>query len=800
MTNRHENQDDYTHDDDAHDGHAHGGDGYEGDAHDAHRGEAVDDMDDRIVDAGLRATGTGLRNTTTDLVGTDVIIGSMRHQLVRSRRTSWVMGALAAAVAVALGASLTVIARRDDGAAKGRRSGGVTSPAVGDDAIALVEALPAQPVDPHAVQLVASVSRYDTCDDLMGQLHQIGAAHIGSMGFGSGGFMVTAAGYRASASDEKAADAATSDSRGLAITDDGAADGAGSGETLGTNVIVDGVDEPDSVKAVDDLVVDLAGPDLRIIDTKAGRIVSTLDMRPPEAVREDPDEYDPDAITSYPTQLLVDGTDVIVFGHESVPVAPMEGDPSATRLSRSYMTITYVDITDRAAPRTTDRVRIEGSLVTARRVGSKVRIVTRSSLADLPIVYPAGPASVATALRSNRLAVAESTAQDWIPAWDHGDGTGAAPLVDCGDVVVPDTFAGVEMTSLVEFDVNGAFDPRAMSILAPSQDLTADQNDVVVVSNVWVDPAKRSDDFKDWKSALHRFTFGNEGPRYVASGAVPGSVVDQFSVSILDATDIGVVTADVLPWQDRSKAKVFVRVLDSDPSAHTMSQIGVVEPPRAGQALTAVRFVGDRVLLSSGAMGNVLSAVDLGERDAPLVIGDVDLGASGGYIHPLGEDRIAVVGTTIKKVGNRMYSGIQVVTVDLTSMGIVARWVRDSASTQVGYDHHAFTWWPQRSIAAFGFDNQSNDSTNIPPEAVFLTIGERAIDARFVRPRDVDLGPACKPNQSWIDGCDWSGPPSVRRVLVVAGTPWLYTTESLEALHPDTLTPDTLINIWDGMH
>lgn len=780
----------------------HDGRGYNGyrNGHDARGSEPVDDADDRVVDAGLRATGIGLRNSTSELAGTDVIIGSLRHQLLRTRRTSWVIGALAAVVAVALGASLMVATRRDDGSSKGQRSGGVTGLAADDGALALVEALPAQPVDPHAVQLVASVSRYDTCDDLMGQLHQIGAAHVGSMGFGSGGFMTKAVGYSMAADDSMAVEAAGSDSRRLQMVDDGGAGGAGSAETLGTNVVVDGVDEPDSVKAVDDLVIDLSGPDLRIIDTKVGKIVSTLDMRPREAVRDDSDEYDPDAITAYPGQLLVDGTNVVVFGQESVPVPPMEGDPSATRLSLTYMTITYVDITDRAAPRITDRVRIEGSLVTARRVGSKVRIVTRSSLADLPIVYPAGPASVATALRSNRLVVAQSTARDWIPDWDHGDGTKATPLVGCGDVVVPDTFAGVEMTSLVEFDVNGTFDPRAMSILAPSQDLTADQNDVVVVSNIWVDPAQRSDDFKDWKSALHRFTFGDDGPRYVASGAVPGSIVDQFSVSILDSTDIGVVTADVLPWQDRAKAKVYVRVLGSDPSAHTMSETGVVEPPRAGRSVTAVRFVGDRVLLSSGVLGNVLSAVDLADRDAPRVAGDVDLGASGSYIHPLGDDRVAVVGTTIKRVGNRVSIGIQVVTVDLRSMSVVARWARDNSSTQVGYEHHAFTWWPQRSIAAFGFANHSTDAMIVPPEAAFLTIGDDTIEPRFVRPRDVDLGPICKPNQSWIDGCDWSGPPSVGRVLVVAGIPWLYTSESLEALDPDTLAPGVLINIWDGSH
>lgn len=760
--------------------------------------EPVDAAAERIVDAELRATGTGLRHATQAVTGTDVIIGSMRRQLVRARRTTWAMTALAAVVVIALGATLITMARRDDGSGTTKQRSGATGLAMSDDAVALVEALPAQPVDPHTVKLVASVSRYDTCDALMGQLHQIGAAHIGSLGFGGGGYATPVDGYSREVAAAMSADSAGT-TRSIAFTDGpSGAGGAGAGETLGTNVIVDGVDEPDPVKAVDDMVLDISGSDLRIVDTTDGKIVSTLDMRAPGTARGDGDEYDPDAITSYPSQMLVDGTNVIVFGYENVPVAPMDDDPSAARLSLGYMTITYVDITDRTAPRITDRVRIEGNLVTARRVGSKVRIVTRSSLAELPIVYPVGPASVPVALRSNRIAVAESTAQDWIPDWDHGDGTDSQPLVGCGDVVVPDTFAGVEMTSLVEFDVSGSFDPHAMSILAPSQNLTADQNDVVVVSDIWVDPAQRSDDFKDWKSALHRFAFTDEGPSYVGSGAVPGSIADEFSVSILDDTYTGVVTADVLPWQERRDAKVFVRVLESKPSTNTLEETGVVEPPRSGRSVTAVRFVGDRVLLASGVLGMTLSAVDLTDRNAPAVIGDVGMGGAGSYIHPIDEDRILVLVTTVKMVGKRVSTGMAVLTIDLSSMEVVSRWKRDDVSNQVSYNHHAFTWWPQRSMAAYGFTNNYDPNNVLPPEAVFLTVGADTIDARTVTPRNVDLGPPCKDDEYWAKGCDRSGDPMVQRVLVVAGTPWLYTSESLEALDPDTLAPGKLIDIWVG--
>ena len=222
-------------------------------------------------------------------------------------------------------------------------------------------------------------------------------------------------------------------------------------------------------------------------------------------------------------------------------------------------------------------------------------------------------------------------------------------------------------------------------------------------------------------------------------------------------------------------------------------------PPNAGRAVTAVRFVGDRVLFSSGPLGHVLSVVDLRDRAKPTVTGEIDLGASGGYIHPLNENRIAVVGATLKKTSAGVRSGIQVATVDLADLRVLDRWVRDNANTSVANDHHAFTWWPQRSIAAFGFNNGFDYPTVVPPESVFLELNPDSglMNPRIVRPRDIDRGPVCKPDEPWDTGCDWTGPPTVERVFDDTATPGIYTSETLESLDPGSLSAKDLIDIWN---
>ena len=128
---------------------------------------------------------------------------------------------------------------------------------------------------------------------------------------------------------------------------------------------------------------------------------------------------------------------------------------------------------------------------------------------------------------------------------------------------------------------------------------------------------------------------------------------------------------------------------------------------------------------------------------------------------------------------------------------VTGSWAQDWISTNATGDHHAFTWWPSRSIAAFGIDHQFVQGVRRhgrPPQAEFVTVGAGAPTAVAVTPHDADLGPRC-PSSGLFDPtkCDDTGPPEVRRVLVVEGVPWLYTSESLERLDPQSLSPTSIV-------
>ena len=476
----------------------------------------------------------------------------------------------------------------------------------------MLASLAPQPVDPTQVKLVSTVSTFPGCDALIGDLRKVGAEHVGSQGFGAFSGFTPAGAMRMSTVEQSASvnDILAGKSSPGAASSASPPDAT----TLGTNVQVAGVDELDNVKAVGKLIYDLDGKgNLRITDATTLHVVATLDVTPSAPMSSNDDGGPPQV-----SQLLVANGKVAIFGTETEVSKPVKGDPSATQATTSFMTVTFVDATDPAKPTITDRVRVEGSLVSARLVGGEIRLVTTANMADLGFVMPTTPTSVAKALDRNRRSVASSTAADWIPDWQRKGGQ-PTPLVPCDRVHVPDTFSGVAMTSMVTFPLGtGRFDPNGTSILAPATTLYAGLDKVAISSQVWVDPIDQTRlQFKNWQTAIHEFTFAKgAAPDYVGSGIVDGSTVGQFAFGEIGKA-IGVVTTKGTPWEQDPKAAVDLTVLSPDGKGKLTDTAKVDNLSDGKGGVTAVRFVDGRVLVSDGTFGRRIDVIDVSDPAKP---------------------------------------------------------------------------------------------------------------------------------------------------------------------------------------
>jgi hypothetical protein len=778
---------------------------------------------------------SGSRSLPADAVGSSVL----------RRRTRALGAALGASVAVAAVLGVALVRQGDEGAdlaGDARTGAGVEAPAVER----FLATLPERPTDPTEVRLVSSVSTYADCGSLIGDLRQAGAEHVGSRGFG--GFDGILSGWRGDEAGYDASATASAERAGLASDRAGSiATTAAPGETLGTNVQVEGVDELDLVKAVGDRIYDLDGRgNLRITAAGSLEVLGTVDVTP-RGMGADDEGDDDDRLTQV-RQLLVDRDRVALFGSEVEVSEPVEGDPSATRASTQFLTVTFVDASDPSAPTITDRVRIEGSLVSARLVDGEVRMVTTSNMADLGFVMPTTPTSVPKALEQNRRSVATSTAADWIPDWQRS-GEDPQGLVPCERVHVPDTFAGIAMTSMVTFPVaSGRFDPLGTSIVAPGATLYAGLERVAISSEVWVDPIDRDRlEFDDWQTAIHEFSFlDGEAPGYEGSGIVDGSTVGQFAYGEIGES-LAVVTTEGVPWEQEPDVAIDLTVLTPDGDGELEATSTVEDLADGKGAVAAVRFVEGRVLVSTGTMGRLVLVIDVTDPAAPRRAGGIAVPGEVGYFHPLPDGRALTVGRRDDLVGSgddqRSRSWVVVHQLDVRdpdAPAIVGTWERPWSADDVAADHHAFTFWPSRQLALWGItDTDWDDRDPNPNHAVVLRtdggVGEVAVPVAS-KPNEVPppcpvvevtdaevrqmIGPGTRVlrcdeggveelvwpryecwrvddamvarfvpedqrSGSWFT-CDEAPPPRVARVLVVSGRPILLTDQTLEALDPET--------------
>ncbi len=790
----------------------------------------------------LAAAGARLRRHSSPISPSTVEAAVWRR---RTRRTAAFAGA--SLVVVALLGGLLVRERGSDPETEvaSDRPG---APTVGE-VEQLLGSLDARPIDPTKVQLVSTVSTFPDCDALVGDLRRVGAEHVGSRGFG--GFDALPGGWKTSSREsfgEASADAAQ-------LTPYAPASTVPTGETLGTNVQVAGVDELDYVKAVGSLVFDLDGKgNLRITDTESLSVLSTLDVTP------GPDQGGEDGVM--PTQvaeLLVAGGRVAIFGTETEVSEPVEGDPSATRATTSYLTVTFVDAADPAAPTITDRVRVEGSLVSARLVDGEIRLVTTSNMADLGFVMPTTPNSVEKALEQNRRSVASSTAPDWIPDWQRQD-EGPQPLVPCDRVHLPDTFSGVAMTSMVTFPLGtGRFEPAGTSILAPATTLYAGLDKVAISSEVWVDPIDRDRlEFEDWETAIHEFGFADDAaPTYVGSGIVDGSTIGQFAFGEV-GDSLAVVTTKGTPWQQNPEVGIDLTILTPDGDGGLAETSKIADLSNGKGEVTAVRFVEGRVLISTGFFGREVYVIDVTRPAEPRRAGNLTLPITVGYFHPLADQQALVIGARDDEVGEgddrrtRQWVQAQLLDVsDADAPRTVSTWERPWTADGVGSDHHAFTYWPDRQLAMWGLQNTQYPSPDPGNRAAVLRTDGGLTEVAVPLASQPDETPAPCPTVPITDpeirkmlgaddvvlrcddkdrkevewpryGCFRIDPgtvaryapgeedaaaffqcspaplPTVSRVLVVAGRPMLLTDQTLEVLDPETFRSTSVTYLPSG--
>lgn len=524
---------------------------------------------------------------------------------------------------------------------------------------------------PGPVPAQMALTAYTGCDAMLGQLRAHTARHVGPYGLRGGG------GYWPYASSRGAALGRVPAELDL-LGGNKSTQSAPAHSTTNTQEV--GVGEPDIVGTDGRRVVSVSGGVLRLVDAATHKITGKLDLR----VYAGADN----------AELLMSGDRVLVLlgdsdakyygGLARYPYTGTVGTSAGT-------TALLVELTD-DEPVVIDTLHAAGEYVSARMVGDTARLVVQSR-PDLTFKPIRGRHSRKQRIAENRAIVRRAPLAAWLPTYQVTIGGRATTRsVPCTAVSHPAHYTGASMLTVYTLALGGDFrDPEPISLTANGANVYASSSSLYVADS-------HSTPHDGERTKIHRFDItGTAKPRYLGSKAVPGSVLDSYSMSEQDGT-LRIVTTQ----RGRRGTDTSVYVLD----ANTLEVDGSVSGLGRGEQVRAVRFLGPLGYVVTYKSIDPLLVIDLSDPQHPRVAGELRMPGYSDYLHPVGAGRLLGVGEDVTRSGR--INGLQVSLFDVSSPAHpqrLGRVTRNHTPSESSIDPHAFLFWPAAGIAVIPIDS-----------------------------------------------------------------------------------------------
>lgn len=495
-----------------------------------------------------------------------------------------------------------------------------------------------------------------------------------------------------------------------------------------TNTQVAGVDEADFVKNDGTRIFVLSGGTLYLNRSWPAESLQTVATVP---------------IEGWPREMFLDGANrVVVFSAVYTPLpssAPGSGPDgiacSAMRCGYSYsntLKVTVVDVTALDSPHVTSEYYMPGYYASSRRIDSSVRLVTSDSFrwpADVRwyVDYGSVPygdkAAVARAydalMNRNEQLIRGQSLEAWIPRsyYKAADGSIVRVGYDCSEFHITNAPSKLGFTSVATLDLTAATlsaqghpTVTRTTIIAETGELYASPTALYLASPHWwwwPEPGQTEHTY------LHKFDITHPSHAvYVASGGVPGHIVDQFSLDEKDgylriATTIRTRVADLFNQWGRVETTNRLFVLAED--AGQLEVVGRTAEVARDMSIYGARFLGNRAFISTFRQVDPLVAFDLTNPTNPVAVGELHVPGFSTYLHPIDENHLLAIGEYVPEPpADWRARALQLSIFDVSDLAHPRQTFTQTVGTAYGwseamYDHKAFNYFPERKLLAIPF-------------------------------------------------------------------------------------------------
>ncbi len=235
------------------------------------------------------------------------------------------------------------------------------------------------------------------------------------------------------------------------------------------------------------------------------------------------------------------------------------------------------------------------------------------------------------------------------------------------------------------------------------------------------------------KTMIHRIRVNNGDIRYEASGAVPGYVLNRFSMDeFIEHFRIATTTGQLWGWgESRSKNHVYVLNM-------TLSIVGAVEDIAEGETIFSARFMERRAYLVTFEKIDPFFVIDLSNPEKPFILGELKIPGFSNYLHPYDENHVIGIGKDAVDMGDfSWYQGVKLSLFDVSDVRnpkeVSSYIIGDRGTDSLALsDPHAFLFSRQKNLLVIPILLAEIDESEYPGGAPPSTFGDYTFFGAYV--------------------------------------------------------------------
>jgi len=438
------------------------------------------------------------------------------------------------------------------------------------------------------------------------------------------------------------------------------AEAAPAGGYSATNVQVQGVDEADIVKTDGEYIYHVNNR--RVVVTRA---YPAEEMQVASILQFDDEKFTPQELYVDQKYLVVVGTTYrdIPFIKPGQPVPEIYPPPY---YSRSMVKAIVYDLRDKTNLKRMREVELEGYYVSSRKIGPALYLVANKNI-DYHILRK-GTENPAPSYRDT------AAGNEFVS-------------IDYDDIRYFPGFVEPNYMLIAEINLERSQEEAAVdSYLGAGENIYASpENLYVAVTRYEInEQAAVPDAFKvarPWpvsvterSTAVYKFALDQGRASYKGKGAVPGTILNQFSMDEYNGYFRIATTRGDMWRDDEYTSKNNIYVLDED-----LNIIGRIEDIAPGERIYSVRFMGDRSYMVTFKKVDPFFVIDLQDPKNPRVLGALKIPGYSDYLHPYDENHIIGFGKDTVEIsrkdrqGNNLgsmafYQGMKMAIFDVTDV------------------------------------------------------------------------------------------------------------------------------------